>query len=398
MLSTLFLYRRLPILLCGALALTPQPSAPLHGAEPTVPPAQGVEEPTSGLDLSTRKDALRAVDQGIEWLRARQNADGSWSSPPQPAHSTSSRLAVTALATRAILRDPARESGKLDASAEKGLEFIASCAQEDGGLYEPRDASRTRSTAASMLALAESRQERYKPLILAARGYLSRAQDLREGSEQFGGWADSGSPADVRTTALAIEALAATERIAIADAERNHSVSSDPDWSAGVAFLSRCQRLAGTDPKDQGGFSSGPAEGPARHPEGAATALALTALLESDIARSDRRVLSAVGWLRFNYSLDEQPGVPGRRGLYSYYHALADALNLYGEEPLLLPGARSANWRRALTIKLISLQRSDAEGLGYWVSDQGDPTEKDPALVTAHCVLTFEMLVDETAS
>ena len=346
-----------------------------------------------GLDLSTKKDALRAVDQGIQWLKARQNADGSWPPSPQPA--------VTAFATRAILRDPARERGKLDASAGRGLELIASCAQNNGGIYRNSripGALSEYDTAAAMLALAGSRQDRYEPLILAARRFLVRGQNRREDSEQFGGWADGDAPADMKTTALAIEALAATQRIFTAEAEKSHSAPADPDWTAAAAFVSRCQHLGGfSSEPDQRAVSGekGAADRQIRHSESAATALGLTALLESNVARDDPRVLGAVNWLRAHYMLDEQPGGLGKRGLYFYYYSLAGALSLYGEEPLLRPDARPADWRRELMIKLISLQRTDLQGLGYWVNDQGGDDEKDPILATAYCVLTLETLLDE---
>jgi len=359
-----------------------------------------------GLDLSTKKDALRAVDQGIQWLKARQNADGSRPPSPQPD--------VTAFVTRAILRDPARERGKLDASAGKGLEFIASCAQRDGGIYRDSrlpGASRVYDTAASVLALAGARQDRYEPLILAARRFLARGQNRSESSAQFGGWACGDAPADMKTTALAIEALAVTQRISTADAEKNHSAPADPDWTAAVAFLSRCQndertKSAGKRAQDLGGFSNSPGERPVagekgqagrqiRHAEGAATALGLTALLESNVARRDPRVLGAVNWLRANYALGEPAAGLGGHGPYFYYYSLAGALSLYGEEPLLRAQARPADWRRELMIKMISLQRTDSQGLGYWVNDQGDNAEKDPVLVTAYCVLTLETLLDE---
>ena len=371
-----------------------------------------------GLDLSTKKDALRAADQGIQWLKARQNADGSWPPSPQPA--------ATAFVTRAILRDPAREPGKLDASAGKGLEFIASCAHKDGGIYRDSPllgALSNYNTAASVLALAGSRQDRYEPLILAARRFLVRSQNRRENSEQFGGWAYSDPPVDMKMTALAIEALAVTQRISTADAAKNNSAPADPDWTAAAAFLSRCQNLApgdggrqaadeersnpaGKRPQDLGGFFSYPDKGSVagekdetgrqtRHSEGADTALGLTALLESNVARRDPRVLGAVNWLRSNYTLDEQAGGLGKQGLYFYFHSLADALSLYGEEPLLRPEKRPADWRREMMIRLISLQRTDLQGLGYWVNDQGGDAEKDPVLVTAYCVLTLETLVDE---
>lgn len=349
-----------------------------------------------GLDLSTKKDALRAVDQGIQWLKARQRADGSWAVSPQPA--------VSAFATRAILRDPAREEGKPDASAAKGLEFIASCAQKDGGIYCDSRlpcALGNYNTAASVLALAGSQQERYEPLILAARRFLARDQDRRDNSDQFGGWGGSDSSADMKTTALVIEALAATQRISTAEAEKNRSAPADPDWTAAVAFLSRCQNLPSARserPQDLGGFFDRPAKaGPVttRHPEGSATALGLAALLESNVVRDDPRVLGAVNWLRANYALDEPADDPGKRGLYFYYHSLAGALNLYGEEPLLRAAKRPADWRRELMIRLITLQRTDSQGLGYWVNDQGDNAERDAVLVTAYCVLALETLAEE---
>jgi hypothetical protein len=43
--------------------------------------------------------------------------------------------AITALATRAILQDPSRPADQMDASAGKGLEYVASCARPEGGIY-----------------------------------------------------------------------------------------------------------------------------------------------------------------------------------------------------------------------------------------------------------------------
>jgi squalene-hopene/tetraprenyl-beta-curcumene cyclase len=297
----------------------------------------------------------------------------------------------------------------LDASAGRGLEFVASCAQKDGGIYRDSQAvapTRNYQTAAALLALAGLpagaglRPDRYEPLILSARRFLVRGQDRRDGSGQFGGWACGDPPADMMATALAIEALAATQRISTADAEKNQSAPADPDWAAAVVFLSRCQSLPPADGKsspDLGGFSGAPDQAgiETRHSEGAATALGLTALLESNVARRDPRVLAAVAWLRSNYTLDEHAGGLGKYGLYFYYCSLADALSLCGEEPLLRPGKSAVDWRRELTIKLISLQRSDLSGFGYWANDAGDPAEKDPVIATAYCVLALETLVNE---
>ncbi len=295
-LSSILFFPLSSIVILAALALSAQPGF-------------GAEEPAPGLDLSTKKDALRAVDQGIQWLKARQNADGSWAPSGQPA--------AAAFATRAILRDPARDPEKPDASAAKGLEFIASCAQKDGGIYGAArrvGASPNYDTAASVLALAGARQERYEPLVLAGRRFLVRLQNRQENSESFGGWASGDQPADLAMTALAIEALAATQGLSTADAEKNRSAPADPDWAAAVAFLERCQNFPSAYsglPQDLGGFFNEPDKaGPLtpRHSEGAATALGLTALIESNVARSDPRVAGAAGWLRSHYALGRPAG------------------------------------------------------------------------------------------
>ena len=103
----------------------------------------GGEEPMPGLDLSTKKDALRAIDQGIQWLKARQNADGSW----PVAAAGGDRLCDARDPS-----DPARERGKLDASAAQGAR-IHRLLRAEGRRHLPRSraagASRNYNTAAS---------------------------------------------------------------------------------------------------------------------------------------------------------------------------------------------------------------------------------------------------------
>ena len=130
------------------------------------------------------------------------------------------------------------------------------------------------------------------------------------------------------------------------------------------------------------------------HSYGNATALGLECLLEAHVDRKDPRVAATVNWLRSNYSLDEHPGGMGKQGLYFYYHTLARALSMYGEEPLKRADQPAADWRRELIAKLVSLQRTDPQtGRKYWVNDEGRWMENDPVLVTAYSVLALETLV-----
>jgi len=405
--------------------------------------ARGAAEEASGVDLSTRKDALRAVDLGLQWLRTRQSADGSWSLKQYPA--------ITALATRALLQDPARDkSGAMDPIASHGLDYIFSCAREDGGIYcevpkERGGSLQNYNTAASLQTLGAARQTQYAPLIAAARRFLVSLQHLDKDAF-YGGWGydrDRDNPhADMTNTGFAIEALRATSAAAssskadgsapktaqgpapspsAAPAARTAGVdSADPDWAAAAAFLSHCQNLASAvekdrpvsrRPQDAGGFfyhpkgsmaGGGPDELGRQtwYSYGNATALGLACLLECSISRRDPRVTGAVEWLRSNFNLEEHPGGMGKQGLYIYYHSLATALSLYGEEPLKrTDGKPPIAWRRDLMIKLISLQRTDEKtGYAYWVNDEGRWMENDPVLVTAYCTLALETLLNEPLS
>ena len=190
----------------------------------------------------------------------------------------------------------------------------------------------------------------------------------------------------------------------------------DPNWAAATAFLSHCQNLASADekdravsrrPQDVGGFyyhpnasmAGGETDEDGRqiwHSYGNATALGLACLLEAHVNRKDPRVAATVNWLRSNYNLEEHPGGMGKQGLYFYYHSLARALSLYGEEPLKRAGKPAADWRREL---IGSSSRSSAPirrpACKYWVNDEGRWMENDPVLVTAYSVLALETLVKE---
>jgi squalene-hopene/tetraprenyl-beta-curcumene cyclase len=343
----------------------------------------------------------------------------------------------------------------MDASAGKGLEYVASCARPEGGIYceIPREKGGSQAnynTAASLLALDAARETRYEPLIRAARGYLIRTQHLDQ-DDYYGGWgyeAGRKDPhADMSNTGFTMQALYVTARApkaslsvceSVADSLMHReqapkpaetaqpaktetppdAASGDPNWAAATAFLSHCQNLpsaAGKDravsrrPQDAGGFyyhpnasmAGGEPDEDGRqiwHSYGNATALGLECLLEARVDRNDPRVAATVNWLRSNYDLEEHPGGMGQQGLYFYYHTLARALSMYGEEPLKRADLPAVDWRRELIAKLVALQRTDPQtGLKYWVNDEGRWMENDPVLVTAYSVLALETLVTEPA-
>lgn len=98
----------------------------------------------------------RAVDQGVTWLKANQNADGSWAyNPGSPGDADSTGLAVSAL--RAAGTDPktVAKAGKsgLDALAGLQLGCTAPADQRGAFAYQP-DA--TGKLAANALATSQA--------------------------------------------------------------------------------------------------------------------------------------------------------------------------------------------------------------------------------------------------
>ncbi len=365
-----------------------------------------------------------------QWLKSRQKEDGSWSLKQYPA--------ITALAARAILQDPSRPAGRMDPAAEKGLAYVASCARPDGGIYceVPANKGGTQAnynTAVSLIGIYAAHETQYEPLIHAARSYLIRTQHL-EKDDYYGGWGYDASRkdphADMSNTGFTMQALYVTApppkpREQDAEGRRDRpqpskretppeAVPDDPNWAAATAFLSHCQNLASDAekqravskrPQDIGGFyyhpngsmAGGELDEDGRqiwHSYGNATALGLECLLEAHVDRKDPRVAATVNWLRSNYNLEEHPGGMGKSGLYFFYHTLARALSMYGEEPLKRADQPAADWRRGLIEKIVALQRTDPQtGRKYWVNDDARWMENDPVLVTAYSVLALETLV-----
>jgi squalene-hopene/tetraprenyl-beta-curcumene cyclase len=112
----------------------------------------------------------------------------------------------------------------------------------------------------------------------------------------------------------------------------------------------------------------------------------LLSFIYADVSKEDHRVQAALGWLRQNFTLEENPGL-GKQGLYYYYHLMAKALSASKTTTLQASG-KSHDWARELAIELINRQQS----AGFWVNDTGRWMERDPILVTAYGLLTLELI------
>ncbi len=164
------------------------PSAP--GALNTAGQGQGSRE--SALLVVTPEQA-KAVEQGLEWLAANQNDDGSWTAKigyklnTGYNHTEEDRghVGVTGLAGMAFLaggHTPGR--GPYGKNVERALDFVVSCVQEDG--YITHAGSRMYSHAFATIFLAEICGMTSRPDV---RAKLQLAVDFIVHSQNAdGGW------------------------------------------------------------------------------------------------------------------------------------------------------------------------------------------------------------------
>ena len=286
---------------------------------------------TGLISDSITHEAEAAIQRGILWLADRQQPDGHWSDPDQPA--------LTALPLWALLKGPDPDRPIVD----RAIQFILSCAHDDGAIENQRDGKtpdldRTiYNTAHGLIALHATGKPDLIPVVQNARRFLagiSRAED----------------------TFLVYEAMRLTQQAGKAELDWETIRASLPDKDNPWVELLTCQ-YAGIDRNDP----------------------RVQALFEEAIA---------------HWTLEENAD-PARDGLYGYYNVLAKALALYGQDVLTLSDGRSINWRSELVRTLINAQKTDPKtGNGYWADAGGRGGESDPVLATSQALLALEIALN----
>lgn len=363
-------------------------------------------KPGAQGDLSLRLEIEHSIDKGIAWLKKQQDAKtGTWSETDHPA--------LTSLAVAAIVGDPALADtppSKFPPEIKKGLDFIVSKRKSDGGIYGKGLA--TYNTSLAMMALMQGGDSSNESVIRSARKFLINQQsdfDARGKTDNVfdGGIGYGGTYAhsDLSNTHLALEALHYSKRF-LSDTAAGAG-EFDLDWGAAIEFVEKCQNSEKTiktlgkeyalNEKDRGGFVYFPGDTKAGEEESADGKIALRSygsmsyagmmsFIYADMDKQDPRIKAAFTWLQQNFSINENPGLKAQ-GLYYYYHTMAKALTLYGEDTLILKDGSKIKWREKLALKLIDDQNRD----GSWVN-QGSSRwwEDDPTLVTAYAILALE--------
>lgn len=328
----------------------------------------------------------KATQDGINYLKSSQDDDGSWT--------TTKTVGITGLVTTALLDSGVPAS---DPAIQKALKHLESFVQEDGGIYVPKSTHRNYETAISLMAFASADKKQYKSIIENATMFLKELQwDEGEGlesSDMFYGGAGYGghSRPDLSNTTFLLEAL------------KTAGVSKDdPTFKKALLFVSRAQNLESEHNTTEfaakinnGGFYYTPAAGGTSQAGktengglrsyGSMTYAGLKSMIYAGLTPEDPRVKAALGWIKKNYTLKENPGI-GKQGQYYYYQTFAKTLATLGQDTLTDEKGEKHNWRNDMIEKLVELQRDN----GSWVNSADRWYEGDPNIVTAYCLMALD--------
>lgn len=336
-------------------------------------------------DVQADADALAA--KAVNFLRARQNADGSWSAKQSPG--------VTALVLTGLLRS--KKVTPSEPAAAKALEYLRSQIGPNGGLDEGGQANYV--TSISLMAFREANaNKQFDTAIAAGQKFLKELQWLENKgknpeSEYYGGAGYRGdkSRPDLSNTTFMMEALRDTGLPA-----------DDPHLQKALIFVSRCQNLKGefndqpwAGKVNDGGFIYTAANGGisvAGNDEatgglrsyGAMTYAGLKSMIHAGLTPDDPRVKAALKYIGEHYTLEENPGL-GQVGLYYYYQVFAKAMTQLGQETFTDAKGVAHDWKAELVAALAKRQAEN----GSWVNTADRFMEGDANLVTAYGLLAL---------
>jgi len=217
--------------------------------------AENPQRPLIRTDQSFKHEVQRAIDRGLDSLKASQNTNGWWSTPDHPA--------LTALPIMAFNGDPSKRFEKA-AFIKKAYARLLENAKPNGGIYGTN--LPTYNTSLAMLALVAANDPSYEPVLRKARGFLVGLQTdfgaKGKADEVFDGGIGYGTKyehSDMGNTLQALEALHYTRHLL---QDQKSVDAKDLNWAAAIAFLQNCQNLSthnsqswvSDDPKNKGGF------------------------------------------------------------------------------------------------------------------------------------------------
>ncbi|MBY0230027.1 MAG: hypothetical protein K2W96_12155 [Gemmataceae bacterium] len=334
------------------------------------------------------KDVKAVADDAVAALKKMQKKDGSFGNK---------RMApgVTALAVAALLRNGADAK---DEAVANGLKYLEGLVKKDGGIHGGGLANYTTSIA--IVALKEANKDgKYDAILKNAVAFLKKLQEddpaskgIWLGGATYNG--DGKGKPDLSNTQMFLDGLLAAG-----------VPKDDPAVKNALEFIRRCQNFPDkekgnplpfaekTKEEDKGGFvyridtdEKGHAVGDGGlRSAGAMTYAGLKSFLYAGVKKDDPRVKAAVGWIKKNYTLEENPGME-KRGLYYYYHTFAKAFDALGDDTFETADGKKRDWRADLLAALKKRQNKDGS-----FANPGDKTfmEGEPAIATSFALLAL---------
>jgi len=384
-------------------------SSPFHCASAVTP--------TAGLDDEHYHRAKQLIAKSITYLRSQQDErTGGWS----VATDRPNFPGITALVLHGMLLEP--DIDETDEQVARGLDFLLSYKQDDGGIYDRILPNYNTSLALSALGLVN------RPDAVAA---IEPAQRFLKGIQWDGQKDADGKVVDENHPFYGGAGYGQHSRpdnsnlnLMLQGLHDTGLDCNDPAFQRAVAFLQRTQMLdevndqSYADGSKQGGFiystsidgqHIGEGESKAGLIDetlddgqvvsrlrcyGSMTYAGFKSYLYAHLDRDDIRVQAAHDWIRRNYTLEENPGI-GMQGYYYYLVTFSRALDAWGTSTITTinpdgTDGESHDWANELIDKLAELQQED----GRFVNEADRWMEGDPVLVTAYALLALQYAID----
>jgi squalene-hopene/tetraprenyl-beta-curcumene cyclase len=340
-------------------------------------------------------DWNEVTDKAIAYLKKSQNADGSWGDAKLAR-------AITGIVVTGMI-----QTGKAtadDPTVAKALKFIETLVNTKEGHIAGKDAKinlHNYVTCVNVMALqAANKPEKYKPIVGDAVKFLRQLQwdetENKTTKDDFYGGAgyDSKSRPDLSNTQFFIDAL------------KDAGIGSDdPAMKKALVFISRSQNFKSefNDQPWAGKFNDGSfiystaAGGATRANDdpnsdligyGSMTYAGIKSMIYCGVSKEDIRYKKALEWVKKNYSVEVNPGMPpqnAQRGLYYYYHTMAKTLSAMEVTEFEDDKGVKHDWKKDLFEALKKKQKPD----GSWINATDRWMEGDPKLVTGFSLMAL---------
>ena len=377
-------------------------------------------KPAPAAASAARTTFSASQQKAFAWLWSQQK-DGTF--PMKRGDQTFVDPALTAFGLLALQTKPkADRSAEEQAAIDKGLRWLVANQNADGTFGQQLP---NYTTCVVVAALARQEDPAAKAALVKAQKAILGFQNIESGGYQrsdrdYGsiGYGSS-QRGDLSNLHFSLEALRATglpaDHEAFAKAlvflQRTQNLKSVNDFSGKVPDPDKDGVILDATSGDDGGAAYYPGNSAAGYivqPDGKSVPRSYGsmtyALLKSytlaGVKGDDPRVQAAVKWLQENWTLAVNPGADPKaeektkyQGLYYYYMVLAQALTAAGIDKLKLPGsaggaAREIDWRKDLRAHLEGIQQPD----GTWVNGKNSRWMEDSAfLCTCYAMTALEL-------